>query len=348
MTLDREALNVLKTNSETVRTNKQGTLRMLMKLLILVAIVATVLIMLFLWKNHAQQLPTQAEKSDTNEQVNVKQLNESIILNASGYITATNVANVASIVTARVSEIFVQEGMQVSIGETIAKLDSKITEAEVNLAKSELEVARQKVNEIAVQLESEKRVFYRIKKLGAQSSLNILDKAKSAVNTLEEKLTTAKKQVIVSDRKLALRSQKLKNLEIKSPINGIVTAINVKLGDVVSPFSNTDAIAGGVIATIVDKESLEVEVEISEIYIKSIKINQKVIVTLDAYPNLSIPSYVKFISPIVNRQKATVKVRVGLSHVNSKILPDMSVQASFLKNTEIEDASNRKIAIPAN
>jgi len=79
-------------------------------------------------------------------------------------------------------------------------------------------------------------------------------------------------------------------------------------------------------------DSREVEVDVNESYINRVSAGQKVECVLDAYPDLKIPAHVISIVPTADRQKATVRVRIGLDQLDPRILPDMGIKVSFLED----------------
>ena len=83
------------------------------------------------------------------------------------------------------------------------------------------------------------------------------------------------------------------------------------------------------ICTLVDMASLEIEVDVGESFINRVKAAQPVVATLDAYPEWKIPGKVIAIIPTADRQKATVKVRVGFEKLDPRILPQMGVKVAF-------------------
>jgi HlyD family secretion protein len=102
-------------------------------------------------------------------------------------------------------------------------------------------------------------------------------------------------------------------------------------GEMISPMS-----AGGFtrtgICTIVDMDSIEIEVDVNEAFIGRIHAGTAVDAVLDAYPDWTIPGGVIAIVPTANREKATVKVRIGLNQKDARILPDMAVKVTFLED----------------
>ena len=116
-------------------------------------------------------------------------------------------------------------------------------------------------------------------------------------------------------------------------------------GEMISPMSAGGGFTRTGICTIVDMKSLEIEVDVNESYINRVESGQPVEATLDAYPDWHIPAKVIAIIPTADRQKATVKVRVGFEKLDSRVLPDMGVKVAFQATGEVPAAS-RSISIP--
>jgi RND family efflux transporter MFP subunit len=98
----------------------------------------------------------------------------------------------------------------------------------------------------------------------------------------------------------------------------------------VSPISAGGGFTRTGIGTIVDMDSLEVEVDVSENFINRVHPDQGVTAKLNAYPDWAIPGHVIAIIPTADRAKATVKVRVGFDARDDRILPEMGVRVAFL------------------
>ena len=109
----------------------------------------------------------------------------------------------------------------------------------------------------------------------------------------------------------------------------MVTSKDAQPGEMVSPISAGGGFIRTGICTLVDMSSLEIEVDVSESYINRVESGQPVEATLDSYPDWRIPAKVIAIIPTADRQKATVKVRVGFEQLDPRILPEMSVKVAF-------------------
>ena len=118
----------------------------------------------------------------------------------------------------------------------------------------------------------------------------------------------------------------------------------------ISPVSAGGGFTRSGIATIVDMSSLEIEVDVSESYIGRVRSGQPIEAVLDAYPDWRIPAHVITTVPTADRQKATVRVRIGFDGLDPRILPDMGVKVSFLADERPADSAARprtKLLVPS-
>jgi RND family efflux transporter MFP subunit len=255
------------------------------------------------------------------------------VLDASGYIVARRQATVSSEVTGKIAEVLVEEGMRVGEGQVLARLDDATEQAQLALARAELAAARAALSELEVQLADARRSFRRQqdllpRKLTSQAQY---DEALAAAESLEARLTARRSDIAVAERAVRLREQLVSELTITAPFSGVVIAKAAQPGEMVSPISAGGGFTRTGICTIVDMDSLEIEVDVNEAYIDRVSEGQATTAVLDAYPEWQIPAKVIAIVPTADRQKATVRVRVGLLETDSRVLPDMGVQVRFFE-----------------
>ncbi len=262
------------------------------------------------------------------------------VLNASGYVTPRQRATVAAKVTGQVMELFVEEGMAVSAGQVLARLDDADARARVNASSADLEVSQARIPELEVNLKDAERDLNRVDGLFAKAiaSQEDLDKARMLVDRYRAQLSRVHEEVLAANARVRMAEQDLENCTIRAPFAGIVVSKDAQVGEMVSPISAGGGYTRTGIATIVDMQSLEIEVDVNESSIASVKVGQKVIATLDAYPQWKIPASVLTLIPTADRQKATVKVRIAFDKLDPKILPDMGVKVAF--KTENTSAHN--------
>jgi RND family efflux transporter MFP subunit len=269
------------------------------------------------------------------------------LLNASGYVTARRQATVSSKVTGKVVEVLVEEGMKIEAGQILARIDSSNVEKSLRLAEAHAESARRALDETQANLEQAERELARFTQLAANkvASQSDLDRAEAEAKSLRARLEKQKADIVVSEREIAQWQQQLDDTVIRAPFAGIVTSKNAQPGEMISPMSAGGSFTRTGICTLVDMSSLEVEVEVNESYINRVEPGQMVEATLDSYPDWHIPSKVIAIIPAADRQKATVKVRVGFEKLEPRMLPDMGVKVAF-QGAEEKQPALRSIRIP--
>jgi len=264
------------------------------------------------------------------------------VLDASGYVVARRQATVAAEVTGKLVEVLVEEGLAVDEGQVLARMDDATEQAQLELARARLNAARSTLAEISAELENARRTRVRQRELKQRdlSSQSALDQAETAVASLEARLAAQRAQIGVAEREVALQQQRLGELTIRAPFAGIVIARAAQAGEMVSPISAGGGFTRTGICTIVDMDSLEIEVDVNEAYIDRVTTGQSVVARLDAYPEWQIPARVKAVVPAADRQKATVRVRVALEQRDPRILPEMGISVRFLAETDRAPAAD--------
>jgi len=275
---------------------------------------------------------TQKNVVDVIEAKPFIQTEGTAVLNASGYVTPRQRATVAAKITGRIQELLVEEGMQVAEGQVLALLDSSDARERLRAAEADLQVAQAAVADLRVNLADAQRTLARIQNLHQTgvASDHDLDKAKAAVDSLRARLELALQQVQAAQTRKDVAAQDVENCVVRAPFSGIAVSKDAQVGEMVSPISAGGGFTRTGIATIVNMDSLEIEVDVNESYIAKVSVGQKVDATLDAYPDWHLPATVRTIIPTADRQKATVKVRIAFDRLDPKILPDMGVKVTFL------------------
>jgi RND family efflux transporter MFP subunit len=273
------------------------------------------------------------------------------VLNASGYVVARRQATVSAKTTGKVAEILVEEGMAVTEGQLLARLDRSSIEPVLSLAERQLTSARVRLEENNVRLAEAERALRRSEKLRAEKlvSESQLDTAQSEVAALQARLAALKSEVQVAEGTVRVRKQEIDDLLVRAPFDGVVISKDAQQGEIISPVSAGGGFTRTGIATIVDMDSREIELDVNEAFINRVKPGQKTLAVLDAYPDWSIPSHVINIVPAADRQKATVRVRVAFDELDPRILTDMGVKVSFLEESSGsgEAVARRSVKVPS-
>jgi HlyD family secretion protein len=263
------------------------------------------------------------------------------VLNASGYVTARRRATVSSKVTGKVVEVNVEEGMEVREGQVLARLDDSTLQATLRLYRAQLEAAKRQIPESDVRLEQARVQLQRQERLRKEglNTPNDIDNAKAEVDSLIARIASAQEQVKVAESQIAMQETAIADTIIRAPFSGVAISKDAQVGEMISPVSAGGGFTRTGICTVVDMRSLEIEVDVNESYINRVSGGQPVTAVLDAYPDFQIPARVIAVVPTADRQKATVLVRIGFNALDPRILPDMGVKVTFLREANAPETA---------
>ena len=287
------------------------------------------------WLN--RERPLEVEVATVSERAAGTQAS---VLTGKGYVTARRRATVSSKVTGKVIEVNVEEGMAVRQGQILARLDDSTLQAALRLYRAQLEAAKRQIPESEVRLAQARVLLQRQERLRAEglNTPNDIDNAKAEVDSLLARIASAQEQVKVAESQISMQQTAIDDTVIRAPFSGVALSKDAQPGEMVSPVSAGGGFTRTGISTIVDMTSLEIEVDVNESYINRVRAGQPVTAVLDAYPDFEIPAAVIAVVPTADRQKATVLVRIGFKQLDPRILPDMGVGVTFLREADTSAA----------
>lgn len=270
----------------------------------------------------------------------------SSVLDASGYVVARRQATVSAQVTGKVREVLIEEGMRVEAGQVLATLEDTQQRAQLALSQAQLGSARSQLAEIEANLRQAQADLKRQqeiydRKLGTAAQL---DAARAAAESLSARLASQRRQVKVSEEAAAVSQVSLDETVIRAPFAGIVIAKAAQPGEMISPISAGGGFTRTGIGTIVDMDSLEIEVDVNEAFIGRVRDGMPIEATLNAYQDWKIPGSVIAVIPAADRTKATVRVRVAIDLKDARIVPDMGVRVRFLEPRKAESDPRPQLA----
>ena len=272
------------------------------------------------------------------------------VLDATGYVVARRMATVSAKITGKVREIMIEEGQQVEAGQIMATLDPIDANAQRDLSQSQVLVARSQINSVRAQLKDSESNAARLGALVGQKLVSRAqyDQAVAQRDALRAQVTTAERNAQVASASLRIAEHSVDNTIVRAPFAGVVIAKAAQPGEIMSPLSAGGSFTRTGIGTIVDMDSLEVEVEVGEAFIGRVKPGMATETLLNAYQDWKIPGKVIAIIPAADRGKATVKVRVGLDAKDPRIVPDMGVRVGFLEEVKpVESNAKPGVLAPA-
>jgi HlyD family secretion protein len=243
-------------------------------------------------------------------------------LDASGYVVARRTATLSAKIQGKVTEVDFEEGQKVKTGDIVARLDDSNYLATLRQFQAQARQAK-------VALDNNTPIYTRYQHLKAEGAIS--------TDALENQRTiydNARTQYDVAVAAVALAEANLRDTVVRAPFDGIVTVKVAQVGEVVAPSAQSGGSTRSGIMTIVDMNSLEVQVDVSENYIERVEAGAAATIHLDAYPELEIPGSVIAIIPTADQSKGTVAVRVRITKKDSRILPQMAARVSFMTAPE--------------
>ena len=272
------------------------------------------------------------------------------VLDATGYVVARRMATVSAKITGKVREVLIEEGQRVEEGDVMARLDPVDADAQRTLSASQVAAAESQIAGTQAQLKEAEANAARLGTLARQKLVSRaqFEQAVAQRDALRAQLSTLQRNAQVARNSLAIASNGVDNTIVRAPFAGVVIAKSAQPGEIVSPLSAGGGFTRTGIGTIVDMDSLEVEVEVGEAFIGRVKPGMPTEAVLNAYQDWKIPGKVIAIIPAADRGKATVKVRVGLDAKDPRIVPDMGVRVGFLEAAKPAETNAKPgVLVPA-
>ncbi|MEQ8404464.1 MAG: efflux RND transporter periplasmic adaptor subunit [Oceanicaulis sp.] len=251
---------------------------------------------------------------------------------ASGYVTARRQATVSAEITGRIREVLIEEGAVVEEGEVLARLDDERARLDLDLLEAQAQASDARVRSLIAQRGEAQVQLDRAERLvgsgyATQASVTALAAQR---DSLASQLAAARADAAAARARLASQVDFVDRHVVRAPFAGVVIAKNAQVGEILSPVSAGGGFTRTGIATLVDMDSLELEVDVNEGQIQRVAAGQRVEAVLDAYPDWRIPARVEAIIPTADRARATIQVRVALLERDGRILPDMAARVTFL------------------
>ena len=274
------------------------------------------------------------------------------VLDATGYVTARRSATVSAQMTGTLTELHIEEGEHVEAGQVLARLDDSAQKASMAQAQAQFNAATAQLAQGEAQLAQNRRDLQRMQDMVGRKlvSQQALEQARTQVETQTAQTQWQRRQIELAQAAVKAAQVQLDYCTVRAPFSGVIIAKAAQVGEIVSPLSAGGGFTRTGVGTIVDMDSLEVEVDVNEAYIGRVVAGHPVESVLNAYPDWKIPSHVIAIIPTADRSKATVKVRIALDAKDTRIVPDMGVRVSFLEDKKDEaqaQAAPRGVLVPA-
>jgi HlyD family secretion protein len=266
---------------------------------------------------------------------------------ASGTLTYESQVTLAPEVTGRVKEILVKEGDQVTQDQLLMRLDPAAPRAQIEQAQAFVRQARLSIERRQVDFDAQVVKLKRFEALQANGlyDANSLQELTSQRNMAEVDLRTSREALSQAQAQYAQAQEQLAKTEIRSPLNGKVTAIYVKVGQTAVP--SFSGIAGSTLIDVADTTSIDAEINVDETDIARVRVGADARVVPAAFPDkvlLGKVDQVAIAPRYVVGQNKNYPVRIRLTNTVGVVFhPGMSCRAEVLTGS---DDAPKVLAVP--
>lgn len=239
------------------------------------------------------KLEAELGKSDTtttSKETSVFEVNETNFKNyleIQGKIDAEENIQVNPEAQGVITAVYVKIGQSVSKGQVLAQIDDK--------------VARQSIAELQTQLDLANNLYNRQKNLWDQK-----------IGT-EVQFISAKTQKEAAEQRIATTRSQIAMYKVKSPINGTVDAMSLKVGDAVAP-----GMSG---IRVINASNLKAKAQVAETYAGRVSQGDEVNIIFPDVPD-SLKTKINFASKTIDPASRSFEIQVNLP-ANKKYRPNM-------------------------
>ncbi|MDE0959522.1 MAG: efflux RND transporter periplasmic adaptor subunit [Planctomycetota bacterium] len=240
---------------------------------------------------------------------------------SNGYIVPRRRASLSTDIPGRLIELNVEEGTRVERGDVVARLDSR----ELQASRARLQADRDG------SLAEAERARLALERQQSLSSTD--DLSRSELDTARATSLAATARVASLNASIEEVEARIDKSTVYAPFSGIVVEKNAEVGEVVASTGGGVNVRGSV-ATLVDFETLEVQIELAQTTLEAARTGAPVLIYLDAYPDKGYRGRIRQIWPTANRSKATVELRAEFIDRDEKLLPELGVRVVFVPESE--------------
>jgi RND family efflux transporter MFP subunit len=240
---------------------------------------------------------------------------------------------VSAQIVGKLTAVDIEEGDHVKKGQILARIDPTEFRARLDSAQANSAAARAGIVQAKAGLTQDEADAKRMQTIVGRGyvSKQVAQQAATKVATDHAAVNVATKQAQAAKAQVDAAQINMDFTIVRAPFAGVITDKAAQVGEIIAPAAAGGGFTRTGVATIVDMNSLEVDVDVNEAYISRVKPGMPVEAVLDAYPDWTIPAHVIAIIPSADKSKATVKVRIALEKKDPRIIPQMGVRVSFLE-----------------
>jgi len=283
-----------------------------------------------MWGVRQKNAATKATQHFRTEEARIGDL--TVTVTATGQLKPTHTVDVGSQVSGITDSVLVNYNDHVKTGQVLAKINTEKLDAQVLQDKASLQSAYAKVNDAKVTVTETEAEYKRMLDTRQRSKLQIVsqhdvDTAKASYDRAVVAVTTAEAAVTQAEANLKIDVANVNFAVIKSPVDGIVLSRSVEPGQTIAAsFSVTTLFE---IAE--DLRKMILQVNIDEADVGKVKVGQRVLFTVDAYPGRQFPGAITIIrySSTTTNNVVTYLAEIAVNNDELLLRPGMTATATI-------------------
>jgi RND family efflux transporter MFP subunit len=273
------------------------------------------------------------------------------LLSAKGYLKSRYQAMIGTRIAGRVQEMRVHERVKVKKGEILAIIEHHDMEAMLDQRKASLVRCEAELEEARVDLWDKDRQEKRLERLIAKNMVppEEYDKAVAARKMAEAKIDALEAGIKVVKANIEETEAAIKyQMYLYAPFDGTVVEKQGEVGEVINPMAMSSSLGRSAVVTIADLSRMDVEADIPEEQMYRVVEGQPAEVSVTAVPTKRYRGRLRQITPMGDRTRATVKVKVEILDPDEKLFPELASTVHFLpdKNWAESDANRSFLFVP--
>lgn len=260
---------------------------------------------------------------------------------ASGQFAYKDQVQLRSQVSGQLVSVPIQEGDRVKQGEVVLRIDPKTYQANVDQQQAQVELQKDAIHEARLKLQNLKTQWERNTKLFKQGLIdaNSYDSLTNQYQLAQVAVASSEKSLSLAEAQLSYAKEQLAKTVIRSPLDGVVTELDVKVGESVIP--GTPNIPGSTLMGVGDPSNVLAEVYVDEADIAHIKVGEQAEVTSTAYPDTALKGTVQFVAPqattMPGQQGQGFLVKIRITHPQKlAIKPGMTCRAEIYSQSSTD------------
>lgn len=254
------------------------------------------------------------------------------VLRPTGYLKSRYQAMIGTKVAGRLERMYVEEGMKVRKGDTLAVIEHNDLKAMLASREAQTLRTEAELEEARADLWEKERENRRVSRLYIQRSVTPEDAEKAVAGEKKAAARVAALEAAVKLMQANVREIQatIATMFLYAPFDGTVVEKQGEQGEVINPMAMSSSLGRAAAVTIANLDLMDVETDISEGDLHHVEIGQPALIDVKAVPSKQYHGRLRKVIPMSERARKTVKVKVEILDPDDKLFPELEAIVHFI------------------